>query len=152
MVRQSPRSVACLVAIVFLGACHDQSPPPLALGSPYVLASLDGQQPPILQFDNGVVRQYFAADTLRLYQDGTYSDAVVTRTDSVGKGYSALQQGTGTGHYQLRGDAIEFAFDCPLNASCIAPPIGSRAPDGSITLAYQMGKGFGFVRRFVPTR
>jgi hypothetical protein len=155
--RQSRQSLritvfVAVVAPAFLGACRDQSPPPLALGSPYVLTSLDGQPPPVLQYDSGVLRQYLAADTLKFYEDGTYSDAVVSRIDSVGKTYTALQQGTGTGHYRLRGDSIDFAFTCPPNASCIAPPAGSRSLDGAITVAYRSNHGLVFVRRFEPTR
>lgn len=144
-----------LVTALAAAACSPSTAPDPTLRAfvgVYALASVDGIQLPVLQLDYSTTRQYLVADTIAANGTGHYTRVTVTRSDSVGKTYSAFTRQSITGAYEVRGDTVDFVMSCPPGALCVNPPIGWLSADGSFTLAYRLTTGFQFVSRYYRAR
>jgi hypothetical protein len=141
------RRLALLGTLVVLG-CRETVGPLSGDGGTFVLRSLDAKPVPVLQYESTKLRQYLAADTMAF--DGRSSVATITvvRIDSVGVAYTEVQRYPGTMEYRIRGDTIDFHYDCPPYALCASPPIGWREADGSLVVAYRSGKAWSNVKRY----
>jgi hypothetical protein len=143
------RQLALLGTLVVLGCRETVGPLPPG-GTSFVLRSLDAKPVPVLEYENSLVRIYLAADTLVFDGWGRYADVSV-RFDSTGGTVSELRQSL-SGSYQLRGDTIQFRYDCPPNALCSGPPVGWWEADGSLVVAYRNGKAWSSVKRYEQVR
>ena len=144
-----------LVTALCAAACSSSTAPDPALRAfvgVYALASVDGTPLPVLQLDYSTTRQYLVGDTVTADGTGHYSRVTVTRTDSVGKSYTAFSRQSVTGAYDVRADSVDLIVTCPPGALCVNPPIGWLSTDGSFTLAYRFTTGFKFVSHYYRVR
>jgi len=95
---------------------------PLDTGGTYALVRIAGEALPAPSFESEFVRVASVADTLRFYPDGTGSSAVVQRVELPPGGAPEEMRFASPFHYRVDGVRVEIDFDCPPNASCVAPP------------------------------
>ena len=116
--RLSCQKALCLVALVTI-SCTDSSGPKTA-AMQFALENINGRSLPTYLAPTPGATPTIISNTLILYKDGTAA-TTEHRIDWDGTERTVTYQQ----HYTIKGAIIEFAYDCPPGADCIAPPRGT---------------------------
>ena len=133
------RILFALSPLVFSLSCGDPTGP-LDRDGYYALVTVDGDPLPAQVFQNESVRVTSVSETLRFRPDGTgtrVSEELVEQP----AGATPEQMHFDTPfHYIVANGRVQIGFDCPPNASCVAPPhmIG-RMTGAGISFDYVLG-------------
>jgi hypothetical protein len=141
---------SALLLAVGVAGCRDANGPYDALRGRYVLVSVDAKPLPVLLNDYSTAQFYLVGDTLRFDGLGTVAETNVIREDVAATGGSELHREQNSFDYVLSGDSVHFVFDCPPFAGCIAPPVGSILPGGTLIMVDRTTEGLANVRRYTP--
>ncbi|SRR6266571_369685 len=114
--RQTEIFLLCAVATL---ACHD-SAAPAAVSGKFVLNDINGRALPTYPAPTPGLTPTIVSNTLILYKDGT-AQTTEHRVEWNGVDNTYTWQNT----YTITGNQIKFAYHCPPNADCIAPPHGT---------------------------
>jgi hypothetical protein len=109
--------VAFLAAVVSTLGCHDLAAPP-PLPAPFVLLDINGRSVPTY-LTPIPESPTIVSSTLRL--DGAGNATLIERRRQMGVDVAQTIIYT----YTISGNLITFAFTCPSNANCVAPPKGT---------------------------
>jgi hypothetical protein len=113
------RKSVFFVAIASTLACHD-STAPRTVSAQFVLNDIGGRALPTYLSATPGLTPTIVSNTLTLYKDGT-AKTTEHRVEWNGVENTYTWQNT----YTITGNQIEFVYNCPPNADCIAPPRGT---------------------------
>jgi hypothetical protein len=117
--------------LLLASSCRDITAP-LDYDSNYTLTSIAGEPLPAEEFHSDFVRVVTVSETLRFRPDGTGNRISVEQVEEpVGTAPEEMRFDTPF-HYVVENGRVQIAFDCPPNASCVAPPhmLGRLTSDG----------------------
>ncbi|HUQ98774.1 MAG TPA: hypothetical protein VM166_04915 [Gemmatimonadaceae bacterium] len=124
----------CLLALCVVPlACHEAVVAP-GVGAYYTLQSVGGEQPPVvISASPGDTTTVFGS-TVSL---GPFGEAqIFERIRYVHPGVApAVVETTTDLTYVITGDVVQFAYKCPIDAICVAGPVG-KLSGLTLTLTY----------------
>ena len=142
--------ITALLLAAGITGCRDTNGPSDSLRGRYVLVSVDAKPLPVLLNDYSTTRFYLVGDTLRFDGLGTVTETNIVREDVAATGGSELHREQSSFDYVLSGDSVHFVFNCPPFADCVAPPVGSLLPGGTLIMGDLTTDGLANVRRYAP--
>ena len=120
-------------------SCNDPTGP-LVDDARYDLVHIAGEALPAQAFQTDLVRVTTESETLRFRADGTGSDIRSQLVEQPAGATPEEMHFDTPFHYVVANGRIQIGFDCPPNASCVAPPhmIG-RMTSAGISFDYVLG-------------